>query len=143
MAGAKTRHGAGLTVSFATTGFTARVVGSRLTGPTVEALDITHMESPMPSGELQEGGMEFMPDAFQNPGQLELDIQYDPDERLPVGVEDTITIQFRLIAGDAVRSSQSFKGFITGKPAEIPVKGIMTATVTIQRSGIITKVKAA
>lgn len=80
--------------------------------------------------------MTFIPEDLQDPGEMNVDIQFDPTQHLPIDlVAETITVDW---AGSAKTWAAS--GFATEVTAAAELDGLMTGSYTIKFSGAITEV---
>lgn len=132
--------GAGTTITFATSGFSAElieVIG--LNGISRGSVDTTHFGTSQPgSGAI--GGMTSIPEAFADPGTMTLEIHFNPDNLPPVnGAVEQITVQFKASGGDTTGASWVFDGFVTDADYSINLSGKMTGTITVKISGLITR----
>ena len=132
------RVGNGTTIAFAGSGFTAEVVSMDLGTIEAEDIDTTHLGSTAPvlaNDEL--GGKTYIPAPLQEPGEISLELHYNPDEVPPIGREDAITVQFPPLAGQATGAKIESDGYMKSIEAGIPTNGKMTGTAKVKLSGIL------
>jgi hypothetical protein len=133
------RSGIGTSITFGTSGFTARVKGYTDLSVEREILDGTHMGTAA-SATAPFAGLHFRekcPGDLATAGDLQLDIIFDPDANdLPIaGAEELITIQFTPKGGDSTGPVWSFNGFVSKFGASIPHDGLMTGDITVVMNG--------
>ena len=125
--------GTGTTVTFGTSGITANITDVGWSGLSRESVPTSHMGTT--------GGMTYTPADLYDPGELTLEVQFDPDKNYEVDiarVAETITVTFPLASGQSTASAWSATGFITGIEWDDPLEGLMTGTITCKMSGAIT-----
>ena len=125
----------GTTITFGTTAFTAKIIGNiQWSGQSRPAIDTSHFGSTLPSSR-QIGGRTFTPGKLIDPGELQLEIQYDPTLEIPLRqAAETITIQ---PPSDQASGTISGTGFVTAVSASEPLDGLPTANITIKWSGLV------
>lgn len=86
------------------------------------------------------GGETFIVGDLYNPGELTVEIQYDPDDRPPWDqVPETITITYPIPSGGSTGATHAATGFIKDfVPGQLDVDGLMVSTFVIKFSGNIT-----
>lgn len=144
MPGAAVDIGFGTTITFATSGFTANIVGPiQWSGIARTPHETSHMASALP-GANQFGGRTFMPGDLVDPGTLTIPIHFNPNTNIPIaGAVETITIAYPLVAGDATRASWAVSGFVTDVGTiSIPLDGVMETTITVKMTGLATMTDA-
>lgn len=129
----------GATITFGTSGFSAYITDTiDWSGIERAVIETTHFGSTLPSGARQVGGRTFTPGKLVDPGELTLQIQYDPTLDIPLGsgdVAEAITIQPPSgMAGSAITGS----GFIRSARIGLPLEGLATATIVVKFTGIVT-----
>lgn len=132
--------GAGATITFGTSGFSAELIDViGLGGISRGSVDTTHFGTTQPgSGAI--GGMTFIPEAFVDPGTMTLEFHLNPDDLPPVnGPLEQITMLFKPSGGDSTGASWVFNGFVTDLDYSINLKSKMTGTMTLKISGLITR----
>lgn len=92
------------TVTFGTTGFTARYTGIGQTEQTIPDIN----KSALATTEFEE----YMPGDLTEPGEFECEFQYDPNLRPSVGTVETITITYPVPAGLTNGATMSGTGYI-------------------------------
>lgn len=131
----KARIGTGITVVFATSAFTAEIVDVGGPGRSRESVNISHQGTT--------GAHVFIPATLVDNGEFTLDLHFDPDDEPPInGPNETITITWPKVSGDATAATWAFSGHVTGHEPTGTLEDKMTASVTIKVSGDITKVAA-
>jgi hypothetical protein len=130
--------GTGASVTFGTSGFNAYV--SNISGPNAsrDPIETTHL--------LTTGGKTFIPGDLYDPGEITLDIMFDPSLTVPMFAQEvleTITITYPVPAGLSTGATWACSGFVTGHSPTAPLEDKMTASLTIKLSGNITKTAAA
>ncbi len=144
MPGAAVDVGFGTTIVFATTGFTANIVGPiTWSGVVRSALETTHMSTAGP-GANQIGNRTFMPGDLVDPGTLTMPIHFNPNTNIPIhAVPETITVSYPLVTGDATRANWACSGFITDVGSiTVEMDAVMTTTITVKLTGPITMTDA-
>ena len=117
--------GTGATVVFGTTGFSANVTGINHSGLSRAAIDTSYLGTT--------GGRTFIPGDLYDPGQLTLEIDFDPasviaDEIYSTAAE-TVTVTFP----DA--STLSGSAFCTNLSFGVPLEDKQTGSVTLDWAG--------
>ena len=127
--------GTGSTITFGTSGFTGEILsigGKDFSRP---AIDSTHLGTTV--------YRTFFPGDLSDPGGIELEIQFDPDEDAPINaVAETITVTFPLPAGGITPATMAATGFITDWDFAVPLEDKMMQNITIKLSDTITWVDA-
>lgn len=97
-------------------------------------LDATHMESP-------DGYEEFV-GGIKQAGQISFDLHFIPDAVGIALLEDDLangTVRnYQIIYPDPAHTTKSFSALVQSFNTTAPVAGIMTAAVTLQRTGATT-----
>ena len=120
----------GITITFGTSGFTARMTD--ISGPSMtrEAIDSSHQGTT--------DSMTFIFADLVDNGEVSFTAHYNPDTDVPINAaEETITIGY-----PTAGASISFPGGMTAHSNELPLNGLMTADVTIKVTGDITRTAA-
>jgi hypothetical protein len=123
--------GAGATLTFGTSGTTLNKVSVQSQGYAREALETTHLATT--------GGYKtYIPADFKEPGTVSLSWLYDPDVQPPIeAATETITITHPVPTGAVAGATEVFSGFVTDwDPPELANDTVMTATLTIKKTGI-------
>lgn len=133
----------GASVTFATSGFSYNIVGVNIGSLETPALETSHIATTA-AGVGQEGNATYIPGDIVRHGPATLRIHWNPSLGvIPIGVVQTITFTYPLVSGDTTAAYQTGSGFVSGfTPDEFVIDGVMTAQVTIQKSGPWTKVAA-
>jgi len=139
MSSTEVRSGIGTSITFGTSGFTARVKGYTDLSVEREILDGTHMGTAV-STTAPFTGLHFRekcPGDLATVGDLQLDIIWDPDANdLPIaGVEETITLTFTAQGVQSAGATWAFTGFVSKFGAAIPHDGLMTGDITLVVNG--------
>ena len=126
--------GTGTTITFGTSGFQAQILSVDWGSIEREAIDTTHMGTT--------GYKSFIPSKLVDPGEIELEIAFDPDDFPPVdGAAETITVTWPLqSSGSSTPASWNCSGFVTSFEAQAPLEEKMTGNMTIKCSGTISAV---
>ena len=124
--------GTGASIDFGTSNWTGHIENISWGGITRGSIPTSHL--------LTTGGRTFIVGDLYDPGDLTLDIQYDPDDRPPFSaVEETITITYPVPTGLSNGADHAATGFIINfPPGQLGVDEKMMSTVTIKLSGDIT-----
>jgi hypothetical protein len=142
MPGSPVDVGYGTTVVFGTSAFSAELLSVDWGGISREAIDVTHMGSGAPGAGVF-GNMEFIPNDISDPGELTMEIHFNPDTLPPIdAVAETVTVTFPLFAGDTTPADWEGSGFVTSYEPTVPHDDKMTATMTVKFSGNITRTAA-
>ena len=129
--------GTGTTIVFQTSSFSAEIVDIQIGGISREAVDVTEMSDVVGAGNI--GGREFIPTRLADPGELTLEVHFDPDDTPPVNLPaEVIDITFPQASGETTPTKWSATGFCTSYDAAVPLEDKMTATITIKITGDIT-----
>jgi hypothetical protein len=127
----------GATITFGTSSFSANIIETiDWSGIERAVIETTHFGSTLPSSARQVGGKTFIPGKLVDPGELTLQIQYDPTLDLPLGsadVAETITL-----TPPSGMSSNTItcSGFMRSARIGLPLEGLATATVVVKFTGI-------
>jgi hypothetical protein len=131
------RSGIGTTLTFGTSGFSAKVRNYNDIGMSREILDATHMGSP--AGATFTGLIfrETRPGDLGTTKELSIDILFDPDDNdIPIDQPaEEITMQFKALSTQSTGAQWIFDGFVSDWSASVPYDGLMTGTLTISVSG--------
>lgn len=122
------------------------LVNVRLTGCTRKHIDTTHLNTAQPdvSGGQQFGGRTYIPAPLADPGFVEGDIHFNPDDDPLINAgydadglpsNETCTITWLDLATDATWSAE---GFVTDYEVDATENDKMTGRVRIKLSGIVT-----
>lgn len=136
-----TELGFGLTLSMATSGFTASARITTITD-TIEraSYDATALNTTLPSSTGQYGGREYTPASLSDPGTLELVILYNQTAQIPINAEaETITLTMPTRTGVTTPASISGQGFITSASMPITTEDLIRRTISIKKTGIWTE----
>lgn len=128
--------GTGTTITFGTSAWAAQLIGVNWNGISRESI-LTAIMSTV-------GGRTFIPSDTYDPGEVVLEVAWDPDVPPPVvfngpTVPETVTITFPIPSGGNVGGKLAASMFITGFEINDPWEERMTATVTLKASGDITQ----
>ena len=123
--------GTGASVTFGTSGFSASIESINHNDISREAVNSSHLGTT--------NYHTFIPTDLTDPGEMELEIQHDPDEQLPInGAAETITITYPVPSGLTNGATHQFSGFLTNYSISTPLEDKMMATITVKASGTIT-----
>lgn len=123
--------GFGTTITFAS-GFLAEI--RTINGPSISRgfIDTSHSAT---TG----GYRTSIPQDLADPGELEVEILFDPNEDPPIGqASEAITITWPLPAGGLTSAIWAFTGSLVGFDVTAPYDDVMTATARIKIDGAIT-----
>jgi len=135
--------GYGTTIEFLSFGFLSRGTNFRGSRGQVDAVPVTNFDSPLPEGDRQWGGDEFIANSIGDPGQMSTSIIWTVGQKLPqIGAEDTIRVTFPLKKGYKTPTTWSGLGFLMSADVSAETKTAYTADVVIQRSGVWTETAA-
>lgn len=124
-------QGFGISISFATSQWSAELLDVTPPAATREAIDTTHMG-------LESAFKTFDPSDLVDWGEAKLTVAFDPGTRPPIDqAKETVTITFP--EGD----TWAFSAFLTKYEPKAPMEEKMTADVTIKVSGNVTFTPAA
>lgn len=122
--------GTGITLNFATSGFTACVTNVSHSGWERAAIDVTCMT---------DTEKQFIPGDLVDYGSLSFDIFFDPNDDVPVGqASETITVTFATRGSQTTAANWQFTGFATSFEWSAPLEDAMTGTLTVKVDGPIT-----
>lgn len=127
--------GTGATITFATSGFAAKIMS--FTGPSFErpSIDKTHLADTV--------SRKFMPGDLYDAGELGIEFQFDPQLTPPIsGAVETVTITWPVPSGLTNAGTWAFSGFMTNYQVSTPLEDLMTASATVKITGSVTIVAA-
>lgn len=127
--------GTGITVTFLTSSFSANVIG--IDGPGMEraSIETSHLATTT--------AKTFMPGDLYDAGQLDLEIQFDPNLNPPISsAAETIRITWPLASGQSVAAKWEFSGFMTAYKPSGKLEELLTGTATVKATGAITMTDA-
>ena len=124
--------GTGATLAAGTSGFTANIQDISWGGIEREAIPTSHL--------LTVGGKTYIVGDLYDPGDLTVEIQYDPNDRPPFDqAAETWTLTYPIPEGGSTGASHAGTGFIKNwTPGQLNIEGLMVSTFVIQFSGDIT-----
>lgn len=133
----------GASITFATSGMTYSIVGVNPGGYETPSLETTHIASSV-AGVGQYGSGTYIPGDVVRHTPMTLRIYWNPSgPAIPIAVVQTMRITYPLVSGDSTAAYEEGSGFVTGyNPDEFIIDGIMTAQITVQKSGPWTRVAA-
>ena len=127
----------GITVAFATSAFTCKIVD--VDGPELSRSEIetTHQTS-------EEYWRNYIPSKLKNGGELSLKIHFAPDATPPIdGAPETVTVTWPVPEGKLVGATWSWnRSFMTKFKASGQLGQLMTADITVKFQGKLTIVPA-
>lgn len=113
--------GTGLTITFSS-GFFAEILTGKLTGYERPVIETSHMGTTT--------AMTFTPGSLANPGQIEVELLFDPSTKPPINsTAEAIVVTF----SDATTWTGS--GFMSEFEWESPLEDRITANATVKCSG--------
>ena len=126
--------GTGLTIAFEDTGFSAEILSVNGTDISRESIATSHMGTTT--------WLRFMPSDLADPGGLEIEIAFAPDNNLegtsqpPITSDpEKITVTFPIYPGQNVAAYFDSQGFATNWSWGAPLEDKMTASLTIKLTG--------
>ena len=131
--------GTGTTIAFGTSGFPSELLSVNWTGISREVVDTTPLSiTPAAPGTI--GNRRFKAAHAVDPGTLECEFHFNPNDNPPVGEdEETITITFPIVTGDLTAATWSATGLMTNfEVSGIELDSKMVARATIKLTGAIT-----
>lgn len=145
MAGTPVDVGTGSIIAFGTSAFTSELLN--VDWGTIErpAIETTHMGTAAP-GAGKIGNATFIPGDITNPGEIVVEVHFDPDKTPPINpsdVAEVITITWPKVPADASAAKWEGQGFVKSFDISDPLEDKMTATITIQMTGNVTLTAAA
>lgn len=121
--------GCGLTITWESSFFSGVIKSASWGGISRKAIDKSSTESP-------NSWMEFFPGCLKDPGELTVDIIFDPDDEPPISEDaETVTVNWPIPAGMTTGAAWSCSGFMTNYEATGPHDDMLTAKVTIKFTG--------
>ena len=135
----------GLKIAFGKSGFEADILSVSHSGVARALIETSHMGTPEPQdGEL--GGKTFIVDPLEDPGQLQLQVHYDPSnppKRTDPDDPAQIEVTYRKPKGATTAARLVGDGWLQEWSAEMNLGAKMTATLTVKFTGLLNVVKAA
>lgn len=127
--------GTGATLTFASSVWTGNIISMNWTGIARESVPTSHLETV--------GGRTFIVGDLHDPGELEIEFQYEPDDRPPFDqAAEIITVTYPL-AGGSTPANHNASGFMTNfDPGVLGVDELMIGSATIKFSGDVNFVAA-
>ena len=123
-------NGTGGSITFGTSGFTANITNISWDGIERVSIPTSHLGTTT--------AHTFIPGDLYDPGEVSLDIQFDPDTFPPINsAAETITVTFPLSSGGSTAADWEATGFCTGASNVVPLEALMTGTITVKMSGTI------
>src|SRR5262245_8898689 len=141
MPGAPVSAGSGTEVTFETSGFSARITNVRWSGIMRNAIDTSYMQFGT-IGANQFGNREYIPSGLIDPGEIVLDIHFNPEDHVPMNEPEMITVTWPKAAADATAATWACTGFVRQMEINDPMDEKMTATLTIKLTGSCTMTDA-
>lgn len=143
MAGLNVDVSTGITVVFATSGFTGEIIDAGLGGVSRKSIDVSHMGTAAP-GATAFGNMPFIPGRLSDAGELTLELHFNPQTIPPLDLAtETVTVTFPLAPGDATPATYVFQGFFTEFSQAYPLDDKMVVSATVKVDGEIAVTVAA
>lgn len=131
MASAAVDVGTGLTITFASS-FCAQIVDMSWSGISRVSIPTSHMGTAAPDP-TKFGNMTFMPGDLSDPGELSVELHFNPDTEPPIDqVAEAITVTYN---GGATWVTS---GFMTNFEVGTPLEDKMTGSATLKISGNVT-----
>lgn len=128
--------GTGLTIAFGTSSWTAEIADANWSGIERAIVEMTHHGSTQSSTN-EVGGRTYVPGDLEDPGTLDLDVNFDPSDWPPInGVAETITLTYKKKTGDSTSATAAGTGFIASMSKALPVDEKMSASISVKLSGV-------
>jgi hypothetical protein len=130
----------GATITFGTSGFVARIRQNLgWSGISRAVINRTTYASTQPTSARQVGGMESMPGKLVEPGELALEVEWDPTVAMPLlstSIAETITLTPPSgVASNPITGS----GYVSAVGSiAMPQEDIAVAQITVKWTGIVT-----
>ena len=122
-------QGYGLAITFSS-GFCAWITDANWDGIERKDIDVTNDASPS-------GWMQFIPSDLRDPGNLEVDLIFNPNTTLPItNAAETITVTFPVPIGGSTSATWACSGFATKIGMAAPMKDKMTLKLSIKFTGV-------
>ena len=122
-------EGFGTTITFQT-GFFAEIMSVGWDGLERGDIETSHMTT-------SSGWRTFQPSDLKNPGELTVEISFDPDEAPPItAAAETVTVTFPIPTGGNTAATWACSGYMKSMSNAVPFDGKMTATCVIKFSGV-------
>jgi hypothetical protein len=125
---AGTQSGFGISITFHS-GFFAKIL--KVNGPKLKraSIDTSHAAT-------VNGWMTAQPSDLKNPGEVSVDIQFNPNTAPPIDQPaESTTITFPIQPGGSTSGTWTGTGFMTDYEPDIPIDNKMTARTTLMSSG--------
>jgi hypothetical protein len=135
----------GLKITFGKSGFVADILSVSHSGVARALIETSHMGTPEPQDD-EIGGKTFIVDPLEDPGQLQLQVHYDPSnppKRTDPDDPESIEVEYRKPRGAATAARLVGEGWLQEWSAEMNLGAKMTATLTVKFTGLLNVVKAA
>lgn len=127
----------GMSISYATSSFTAELIGAGNSGVSRKSVDVSHMGTAAP-GAAEYGNMKFIAGRLTDAGSLDVEMHYNPDTIPPIDLAaEVITVTFPLFPGDTTAAKLVFTGFFTSYDEAYPLDDKMVVSGAIKVSGSI------
>lgn len=143
MAGGTVNNGTGVAIVFGTSSFSSELLSIDGSGVSRVSIDTSH-HGTAAAGALDFGNMTSIPGDLSDPGAIDIELHFDPDQEPPIDQPaETITITFAKFAADATATIWAASGYMTDFNWGVPLEDKMTATATIKFSGPVSITAAA
>ena len=120
--------GTGTSITFGTSGFSARVASIDGPGFSRTSVETTHLSTT--------GNRTHMPGDLVERGELTLSVHHDPSLTPPIRqAAETVTITFPVPSGLTNPATCVFTAMCIGYSASIAIDELMTASMTLKGSG--------
>lgn len=118
----------GTTIAFATSSFTAEILDISISGISRNSHDMGHHGTT--------GGRPFKPDKTYDPGEITIEILYDPDDQPPItGSPEQVTITTPVPSGSSNGATHVVSAFVTNFDIGLPFEDRMIGSITLKASG--------
>lgn len=122
--------GTGSTLTFGTTSYTTQILSVSYSGAEVAVVDTSHFGTT--------GHRDYIFGDLKEGGELSVSINYGPDEPVPLGTQETVTLTFPIPTGGSSGATMVFSGGIRSSGFDVPLEDKMTGTFVVKVMGDIT-----
>lgn len=138
MPGATVRVADGMTLTAGTSAWSAELTSISMDGITRTSIDVTHLDLTA-AGAGKFGEKLFTPADYVDPGSIQVEGHYDPDDKPPIdAAAETWTIAFDTVTGDTTPTSLAGSGFMTDFSFTGGLDDKVTFSATIKFTGNVT-----
>lgn len=135
MAGTTVDIGTGTTIEFVDSGYTAEIISVTWDGIERALIDTTHLGSTPPDTD-EFGGKTYLIGDLEDPGELTLEMHFNPNSMLPGHQVETIRVTAPIVPGDSTSAYIEGQGVMRSFSFTIPTEGLMTANMRVKMVGV-------